>query len=191
MGLLRWFLVCVFLGLAPAGIAAAQVSVSFHGHDGSQVRGGYIHLPHAFVHFSGTIEATGQPVDQTVGFTARNPGPHLLLFSGPGVLHETDAAYRADSSQYASLIISDETYFAMQARLDNWRTGRGSTYNLNRRNCIHFVAEMARMAGLQTPPEDTLSPNGFLKDMVTLNPQLTQVAAPPEPQNLMGAPAAF
>lgn len=176
----RFVFAFLFVALS-ATLAAAQVVVSFHGHAGTQVRGGFLYFPHAYVRFTGTVEATGQAVDQAWGFTAANPGPQLLFMSGAGVLSAPDARYVSEAINYASVTISDETWFAMHARLDDWRTGPGSRYNLNRRNCIHFVAEMARMAGLQTPRDDTRSPNGFLEQMVAMNPQIAppSVATPP------------
>lgn len=169
----------VFIALlvtALPAVAFAQVTVSFHGHAGTQVRGGFLYFPHAYIRFSGTIEATGEPVDEAWGFTAASPGPQLLFASGAGVLLRPDERYLSEAIDYAAVPISDETWRAMHARLDHWREGPGSRYNLNRRNCISFVAEMARMAGLQTPRENTLSPNGFLEDMVAMNQAL--LAAP-------------
>jgi hypothetical protein len=108
---------------------------------------------------------------------ADSPGPQLLFVSGKGVLSRPDERYLAEAIDYAAVPISDETYQTMHERLDHWREGQCSTYNLNRRNCISFVAEMARMAGLQTPRENTLSPNGFLEDMVAMNPGIVLVPA--------------
>lgn len=174
---LRSFLLVLVLAMVSPAMAFAQVTVSFHGHAGTQVRGGFLYFPHAYIRFSGTVEATGEPVDEAWGFTAAEPGPQLLFVSGKGELSRPDDRYLSEAIDYASVPISDETYRAMQARLDHWREGPGSRYNLNRRNCISFVAEMARMAGLQTPRENTLSPNGFLEDMVAMNQSL--IAAPP------------
>lgn len=177
--MMRWFrrfILALLLAMVPV-IAFAQVVVSFHGHAGTQVRGGFLYFPHAYVRFSGTLEATGEPVDEAWGFTAASPGPQLLFVSGKGVLSRPDERYLAEAIDYAAVTISDETYRTMHERLDHWREGPGSTYNLNRRNCISFVAEMARMAGLQTPRENTLSPNGFLEDMVAMNPGVVLVPA--------------
>ena len=175
---LRCFVFICVLTLVSPVVAFAQVVVSFHGHAGTQVRGGFLYFPHAYIRFSGTVEATGEPVDQAWGFTAANPGPQLLFASGPGELSRPDARYLSEAIDYAEMPISDDTYHAMQARLNHWRAGPGARYNLNRRNCITFVAEMARMAGLRTPAENTLSPNGFLKDMTELNaPLIAQVRA--------------
>lgn len=176
---MRWlsgFILALMLILTPA-MAVAQVTVSFHGHAGTKVRGGFLYFPHAYIRFSGTVEASGEPVDEAWGFTAAEPGPQLLFVSGKGELSRPDERYLSEAIDYASVPITDETYRAMQAQLAHWREGPGSRYNLNSRNCISFVAEMARMAGLQTPRENTLSPNGFLEDMVAMNQAL--IEAPP------------
>lgn len=165
-------ILALLLALVSPVVAFAQVVVSFHGHAGTQVRGGFLYFPHAYVRFTGTIKATGEPVDEAWGFTAASPGPQLLFVSGRGVLSRPDERYLDEAIDYAAVPITDETYRGMRERLDHWRSGPGSTYNLNRRNCISFVAEMARMAGLQTPRENTLSPNGFLQDMVAMNAPL-------------------
>jgi hypothetical protein len=149
--------------------AAAAVTVTFYGHEGAQVRGGWLYFPHAYLRLHGTLE-TGEPVDRAVGFTARSPGPQLLLFSGPGILKEPDAVYVAEGIPYLSVEVSDEVFHQITARIDWWGTPEGSRYNLNRRNCIAFVADVAQRLGLRTPPHETLSPNGFLKDMVSMNP---------------------
>lgn len=176
---LAGLILALLFALVSPVVAFAQVVVSFHGHAGTQVRGGFLYFPHAYVRFTGTVEATGEPVDEAWGFTAANPGPQLLFTSGRGVLSRPDARYLEEAVDYAAVSITDETWRAMRARLDHWREGPGSTYNLNRRNCISFVAEMARMAGLKTPPENTLSPNGFLADMVAMNQSL--LGPPPAP----------
>lgn len=172
MSWLRGFVFACVLALVSPAVALAQVTVSFHGHAGTQVRGGFLYFPHAYIRFSGTVEATGEPVDEAWGFTAASPGPQLLFVSGRGELSRPDDRYLSEAIDYAAIPISDETYQAMQARLDHWREGPGSRYSLNSRNCISFVAEMARMAGLQTPRENTLSPNGFLTDMAAMNAPL-------------------
>jgi hypothetical protein len=160
--------------------AAAGVVLTFYGHEGLQVRGGWVNFPHAYVRFSGTLE-TGEPVERAVGFIARDPGPQLLLFSGAGIVKEPQPAYVAEGIPYLSVEISDETYHALTQRIAWWATPEGSRYNLNRRNCIAFVADLAQRTGLRTPAHETLSPNGFLKDMVAMNPPGSIVGLLPAP----------
>lgn len=173
----------MWLTAAPAALAA--VTVTFYGHEGLKVRGGFLYFPHAYVRMTGTLDATGEPISQAVGFTARSPGPHLLFGSGPGLLAEPDARYLDEGIGYAAVTVSDETYARLQARIAEWRAD--AAYNLRRRNCIHFVADLAALAGLQAPPTDTLSPNGWMKDLQRLNPAAALVAPAPQPPS---APAA-
>lgn len=173
----RLVLMIVALWAALAAPALAQVTLSFYGHEGNRIRGGFLYFPHAYVGFSGALEATGEPVDQMIGFTARDPGPQLMFMGGRGLLSEPDPVYKTEGILYLSVQISDETYHALQAEIALWREGPGSRYSLRRRNCIHFAAVMARIAGLDIPSTDTLSPNGFMKEMVELNPQPVQAAA--------------
>ncbi len=174
--MIRSSLRALFLGLvlalstwAAAVPASAAVVVTFYGHEGAQVRGGWLYFPHAYLRLHGTLE-TGETVERSVGFTARSPGPQLLLFSGPGILKEPDAIYVAEGIPYLSVQIPDETYRQIATRIDWWGTREGSRYDLHKRNCIAFVADVARRLGLRTPSHETLSPNGFLKDMVAMNP---------------------
>lgn len=150
--------------------AVAAVTVTFYAHGGNEIRGDMLLFPHAYVVLTGTLEATGESVDQAVGFTARDPGPQLLLFSGPGVVATPDERYRSEGRSYLSLEISDAVYGAVQTLVAHWSSPEGSIYNLRRRNCISFVAEIARTIGLRTAAERTLSPNKFLTETAALNP---------------------
>lgn len=169
-------LLAVSLSVALAGTpAVAAVTATFYAHGGNQIRGGWLYFPHAYVTLSGTVEATGEIVDEAVGFTAKFPGPQLLLFSGPGVVERPDARYLSEGRPYLSLELSDPVYEAVMARIAHWRSPEGSTYSLQRRNCISFVADIARVAGLLTAAENTLSPNGFLTGTAALNPSAAVV----------------
>lgn len=165
----RWkvLIAALVLGWAAlAASAAAQVTITFLGHEGKRIRNGFLYFPHAYVQFSGTLEATGEPVDEAIGFIARDAGPQLLFMSGRGQLSEPDAVYEHEAIRYLSLTISDETYQALRDEIERWR---GVRYHLRSRNCIHFAAAMARITGLNLPSTETLSPNGFLQALVDLN----------------------
>lgn len=161
--------VCLSVALA-ASPAAAAVTATFYAHSGNKVRDGWLLFPHAYVTLTGTVEATGEVVDEAVGFTAKFPGPQLLMFSGPGVVERPDALYLSEGRAYLTLELSDAVYEAVMARIAHWGSPDGSTYSLWRRNCINFIADIARTAGLLTAEEDTLSPNGFMTGTAALNP---------------------
>ena len=67
--------------------------------------------------------------------------------------------------------MSDADYRAVRARADWWNSPEGWVYDLRRRNCITFIADLARVAGLQTPTEPSMKPGTFLEATAALNPQ--------------------
>jgi hypothetical protein len=61
------------------------------------------------------------------------------------------------------------------AVVEQWRNRAQPSYNLNRRNCVHFVAELARTAGLRVENAERLMkrPRSFLLHVRSLNPVLS------------------
>ncbi len=166
---LRLLLSGLLLALT-AGPALAAVTVTVYAHPGARVRGGYLLFPHAYVHATGTMDDTGAPVDWAAGFTARNPGPQLLFARDRGQVQSPEARYIGEGRAYLRFKVSDATYRAMRARADWWNGSEGSVYDLRRRNCITFVADLARVAGLRTGPEPSMKPGTFLEATAALNP---------------------
>lgn len=154
-----------------AGPALAEVVLTFYAHPGARVRDGYLLFPHAYVHATGSLEETGETVDWAAGFTARSPGPQLLFARGAGVVAYPDARYVGEGKPYLRLTVSDAAYRAVRARSDWWAGPEGSVYDLRRRNCISFVADLARVAGLVTADEPSMKPGTFLEATAALNPQ--------------------
>lgn len=163
-----WVLgVLVALMAAPAW---AAVTLTFYAHPGARVRDGYLLFPHAYVQATGTLDDTGDPVDWAAGFTAKNPGPQLLFARGAGVVAYPDARYVGEGKPYLRLTVSDAAYRAVRARADWWGGPEGSVYDLRRRNCISFIADLARVAGLRTAAEPSMKPGTFLEATGALNP---------------------
>lgn len=154
-----------------AGQAWAAVTVTFYAHPGARVRDGYLLFPHAYVTASGTLDDVGEAVDWSAGFTARNPGPQLLFTRDRGEVKAPDARYVGEGRPYLILTVSDATYRAMRARADWWASPEGDVYDLRRRNCISVVADLARVAGLETGREPTMKPGRFLEETAALNPE--------------------
>lgn len=154
-----------------AGPASAEVVLTFYAHPGARVRDGYLLFPHAYVHATGSLEDTGDPVDWAAGFTARSPGPQLLFARGAGVVAHPDARYVGEGRPYLRLTVSDAAYRAVRARSAWWASPEGSVYDLRRRNCISFIADLARTAGLHTANEPSMKPGIFLEATAALNPQ--------------------
>lgn len=165
-----------------ASPALADVTVTFYAHPGNRISGGYLLFPHAYLHAEGTLDDTGEAVDWSAGFTAKNPGPQLLFAAGVGVVSEPDERYVHQGRPYVTVTLEDAAYRALRAKADWWASPEGSRYDLRRRNCITFIADMARMAGLATGKEPSMSPGRFMEELVALNPS----SSPPAPT---GTPA--
>ncbi|HEV2866488.1 MAG TPA: hypothetical protein VGX37_08225 [Allosphingosinicella sp.] len=159
----------VLLWLVGHAPAAAAVEIAFYSRD----MGGS-HFPHAFVRVSGTLDATGEAVDATYGFTARRITPGLLLGSVSGEVISEDPQQVTRSARQFALTLSDSHYRDVLTAVDRWRTRRQPSYNLDRRNCVHFVADLARAAGLQVEGTGRLMkrPRAFLEQVARLNPAL-------------------
>lgn len=164
------------LGLLLFGLAApgwAAVQLSFY----SRELGGN-NFPHAFVHMTGTL-ADGRTLDQALGFTAKAVTPAILMGSVPGhVITETPGMIRRSDRQF-TVTVDENRYREVLAVVERWRTRAQPAYNLNRRNCVHFVAELAAAAGLRVDGAERLMkrPRSFLQHVRRLNPFLEAAPA--------------
>lgn len=131
-------------------------------------------FPHAFVVLHGTVDATGVPVDTSFGFTAHSVTPAILFGSVTGEVVVEGPRQIASSDRQFALTLSDERYRAVVAVVDRWRNTAQPSYNLNRRNCVHFVAELAEAAGLHVErvPRLMKRPRSFLLHLRSLNPAI-------------------
>lgn len=152
------------------GAALAQVSVAFHSFNGSFFGSRF---PHTFVAFSGTLE-TGERVHSNFGFSAKNISPAIL--SGPveHVVFSEKEKYLESTNVHFRVTVSDATYRRMLQEVAAWRDAPGKYYELDTRNCIHFVGRMAELAGLKVEyPRDMLrKPKAWLNHIGELNPQV-------------------
>src|SRR5690606_8275063 len=114
-----------------------------------------------YVQATGTLDDTGEAVDWAAGFTARHPGPQLLFMRDTGVVLQPDPRYVDEGTPYLSLTVDDAVYRAMRARADWWNGPDGRVYDLRRRNCISFVADLARVVGLRTAEEPSMKPGSY------------------------------
>lgn len=167
------FIVHLFalLALVWSGPALADIQIHFHSFNGSVLFGRY---PHTFIVLEGELEETGQIIDENYGFSARNVTPAIL--SGPVehmVLAETEKSIRK-TNRHFTMTISDAQYRQIKQEVAAWQNAPGKYYDLEKRNCIHFVAKMASIVGLTvTVPEDMLRrPKKWLNHVTSLNPQL-------------------
>lgn len=166
-------LLALLLLLGLAGPALAAVEIAFY----SRELGGN-NFPHAFVTLKGTVDSTGEQVDTSYGFTAKAITPALLLGSVAGEVVVEGERQIARSDRQFAFALTDDQYRAVMAVVEAWRTRPQPSYNLNRRNCVHFVGELARAAGLRVEAERRLMrrPRSFLEHVRSLNPQLAAAA---------------
>lgn len=151
--------------------ASAAVTMSFHSFNGSVLLGRY---PHTFVVLQGTLDSTGQSVNENYGFTAKSVSTRIL--SGP-VEHEISIEppkYVTSTNRHFSISLTDAQYNQVVAEMKAWRDAPGKYYSLDSRNCIHFVGRMAQIVGLKVDyPQNMLrKPKKWLNYITGLNPKL-------------------
>ena len=159
----------LFLSLLPVS-ARAEITVAFYSHElGSS-------FPHAFIVLKGTPEAGGPPVDVNFGFTARSVTPAVLMGPVSGKIEAANPAYVRHSDLKFAFAISDQQYGQLMALVEKWRSLPGRSYDLNHRNCIHFVGDAAQLLGLKVMFDTTLikRPRSFLENIIRLNPSLAK-----------------
>ena len=168
--LLRRVLALVLLSLAATQTSAA-VQISFYSHEfGSN-------FPHAFITLEGQDDRTGTRIDANYGFTATHISPAILLGSVRGEVFsrepEKERAYIASSDRHFSFTLSEAEYDALLARIQKWRDLKQPSYNLNRQNCVHFVADIAASLGMtaDTPKALMKKPRSYTEHLTRTNRQ--------------------
>ncbi|MXO91693.1 hypothetical protein GRI41_12725 [Altererythrobacter aquaemixtae] len=150
--------------------AAAEVKMAFHSFNGSVLFGRY---PHTFVRLSGTMQ-DGTKVEENYGFTAKKVTTAIL--NGP-VEHDIqveNASYIQKTNVHFTVTLTDAQVGKVRATMRKWRDAPGKYYDLDTRNCIHFVGAMAQIAGLKVDyPKNMLRrPKKWLNHIAAQNPQL-------------------
>jgi hypothetical protein len=163
-------LLALALAFAPAA-AWAKIEVSFHSFNGSLLGNRF---PHAFVVVKGTLEDTGDAVDDNWGFTAKSISPAILTGPVEAEIYHEKAKYVTSTNSHFTLTVSDATYRRMLAEMNAWANAPGKFYDLDHRNCIHFVGRIAELGGLKVdyPHELLRKPKAWLNHVAALNPQL-------------------
>lgn len=170
---LRHALLALLL-LAPFAPTQAAVTIHFLSRDFGET------FPHAFIELGGTIDADpARPIDANYGFTATSSSPAVLLGSVPGEVISVSPAYRRKSQRHFSVRLTDAQYAQVMDEVHRWETLPGKSYNLNRRNCVHFVAAVARLIGLSAADDPRLmkKPRSFLEQVTRTNPTVDLAAA--------------
>lgn len=148
--------------------ARAEVVVSFYSHDFGD------RFPHAFIVMKGKVDATGETVDANYGFTATSVSPAILLGSVKGEVQVSKPDYIAKSDRQFDVTIDDATYARVLAKVAEWRDREQPSYSLGKRNCVHFVMELAEVVGLKVNRKSKLfkKPKSFLIEVKGLNPEV-------------------
>ncbi|MDB5698266.1 MAG: hypothetical protein JWN69_1070 [Alphaproteobacteria bacterium] len=128
-------------------------------------------FPHAFIRLEGITDATGEPVDTNFGFTAKTVSPAILMGSVGGEIVNSKPSYVAKSDRHFSFALSDEEYATVLRTVEKWRNFKQPSYNLNRRNCVFFVADMAAVLGMKadTPKELMKKPRSYIQSLLRAN----------------------
>lgn len=135
--------------------ALADVTITFWSHDQDS------NFPHTFYALKGTPDAGGPALDENYGFTAKSVTPAILFGSVAGEVQTAKPGYIRRSDAQFSVVLTDTQLAQVRALVGEWR---GVRYNLNKRNCIHFVAEALRRSGVTVPdlPKLMKKPKSFL-----------------------------
>ena len=160
----------LLLALGWSSLAAAAVDITFHSFNGSVLAGRY---PHTFVSMEGTLE-DGTRVKENFGFSAKRAS--LAVLNGPveHVILVEEEKWLRKTNRHFTLSMTDEQYRKVSALVEAWRNAPGKYYDLETRNCIHFVGEIAKIMGLNVSFPDKLlrKPKSWLNHITTLNPGL-------------------
>jgi hypothetical protein len=150
--------------LAPAA-APAAVEITFYSREfGSQ-------FPHGFVTLQGSLDRGGERIDTNYGFTATAVSPAILFGSVRGKVEAVGAGYIRDSEAHLALTLTDAEYDRVMETVTRWREARQPSYSLARRNCVHFVADIAAALGMEAtvPRNLTRRPTGWTESLIRSN----------------------
>jgi hypothetical protein len=155
---IRLWLLAAALQLAPS-VAAAAVDVTFYSKEFGA------NFPHAYVALKGTLDRSGERVDANYGFTATHVSPAVLMGSVAGEIMSVDAKYQSESDAHFTVRLSDAEYDQVMATVERWRALKQPSYNLNRQNCVFFVAHVAAALGMtaETPKALMKKPRSYLE----------------------------
>ncbi len=122
-------------------------------------------FPHAYVALHGRPDRGGPDVNDNYGFTATHVSPAILMGSVNGEIISVDGDYMSRSDKHFTITLSDAEYDGVMAMVERWRALKQPSYNLNRQNCVFFVAQVAGALGMtaDTPPALMKKPRSYLE----------------------------
>ena len=145
--------------------AQAAVEITFYSREfGTQ-------FPHGFVALEGSLDRGGERIDANYGFTATHVTPAILFGSVRGEVGPVAAGYIRGSEAHFSLVLNDAEYDQVMATVARYRELRQPSYHLNRRNCVHFIADVATALGMRadTPRRLMRRPRSFTESLIRAN----------------------
>ena len=160
-------LAVLLLWLGVALPAQAAVTMTFWSHEFGNS------FPHAFITLRGTPDAGGAAVDADYGFTAKTISPAILFGTVAGRVEPSPKSYIEKSDAQFSVVLTDAQYADVLKLIAAWSEKTGDAhYNLNNRNCVHFVKEAARIVGLAgiDQPKLMKKPRSYLLAVQAANP---------------------
>ncbi|MDG5747798.1 hypothetical protein P8Q88_06360 [Qipengyuania sp. XHP0207] len=168
VALLRILIAALVLAWAPA--ARADVRLSFHSFNGSVLVGRY---PHTFISLEGELD-DGTAIKENYGFSAKNISPAILTGPVRHIIMTEKEKWLEKTNRHFTVTIDDAQYWRVREEVSRWRNAPGKFYDLDKRNCIHFVGAIAQIIGAKVDyPDDLMrKPRGWLNRIVQRNPQL-------------------
>jgi len=163
-------LLAIALALLCANGAHAAVTISFYAHRlGS--KGLWVEFPHAYVTLTGTPNAGGPAVKANFGFTPPVVGPGVLFGWTDGVVIGADDAYVAKDTPYLTFPLTDKQYATVLAVAARYRNYPQPSYEIDKRNCVLFVKDVASSLGLSVSDEAKFvrEPELFMADLKERN----------------------
>jgi hypothetical protein len=158
-------LAAAVLSLLWTAPAQAAVEITFYSREfGSQ-------FPHGFVTLVGTLDRGGERIDTNYGFTATHVSPAILFGSVRGKVEAAPAGYVRGSEAHFALTLSDAEYDRVIETVTRWREMPQPSYSLSRRNCVHFIADVAAALGMaaDVPRNLTRRPGAFTASVIRNN----------------------
>jgi len=177
------FIIALLLWAWPA-LGWAAVRIDFYSRDTDS------RFPHAFVALTGTLDETGEQIDETWGFTVKGEfTPTLLAAPAAGVVRPVKETDPGISTLHFSLVLTDVEYRAVKALVAEWQALPQPSYDLHRRNCITFVAAVATRLGLDVtiPRGLEWKPKAFLASARRRNETVIAARAPPVAATVVSA----
>lgn len=153
-----------------ASAAQADVQLTFHSFNGSIFWGRY---PHTFVSMEGELD-DGTTIHENYGFSAKSASPAVLAGPVEHIVMTEKDKWLTKTNRHFTVTIDDAKYWEIRKEVARWRDAPGKYYDLDTRNCIHFIGAIAQMVGIRVEyPKDLLrKPRSWLNHISAINPQL-------------------